>query len=141
MADFYRSEQQQNFHPANLIHSRKLYIDQDDDANAELESYDDQLAMESEIFETSILSNEIETVKGSVDEDLQVLNDYHSLDDLNDIDDQLAMESLDRHFKKITQLPLGLKNQVESDLIRKLTTVSPTPRSKKEKTEQSDIKI
>ena len=46
------------------------------------------------------------------------------------LEDQIAMESLDKHLKKITQLPSGFKHKVEADLIRKLTTVSPAPISK-----------
>ena len=40
------------------------------------------------------------------------------------------MESLDTHLKKISQLPDGLQERVESDLIRKLTSVQPAPESK-----------
>ena len=43
------------------------------------------------------------------------------------LEDQIAMESLDQHLKKITQLPGGFKHRVEADLLRKLTTVSPAP--------------
>ena len=49
---------------------------------------------------------------------------------LSALEDQIAMESLDKHLKKITQLPSGFKHKVEADLIRKLTTVSPAPISK-----------
>ena len=31
---------------------------------------------------------------------------------LSQLEDQIAMESLDKHLKMITQLPNGLKNQV-----------------------------
>ena len=48
-------------------------------------------------------------------------------DELSALEDQIAMESLDKHLKKITQLPSGFKHKVEADLIRKLTTVSPAP--------------
>ena len=51
-------------------------------------------------------------------------------DKLSALEDQIAMESLDKHLKKITQLPSGFKHKVEADLIRKLTTVSPAPISK-----------
>ena len=51
-------------------------------------------------------------------------------DKLSALEDQIAMESLDQHLKKITQLPSGFKHKVEADLIRKLTTVSPAPISK-----------
>ena len=56
--------------------------------------------------------------------------DFQVPDQLSDLEDQIAMESLDKHLKKITQLPSGLKYKVESDLIRKLTTVEPKPKSK-----------
>ena len=51
-------------------------------------------------------------------------------DKLSALEDQIAMESLDKHLKKITQLPSGFRHKVEADLIRKLTTVSPAPISK-----------
>ena len=33
---------------------------------------------------------------------------------LSQLEDQIAMESLDKHLKMITQLPNGLKNQVSN---------------------------
>ena len=52
LADFYRKEAKRQllpFHAANLIQSRKLYIDDED-----LESEYDQLAVESSVVETSL---------------------------------------------------------------------------------------
>ena len=68
--------------------------------------------------------NSFEKLDEKLDEDFQVP------DQLTILEDQIAMESLNKHLKKITQLPSGLKQKVESDLIRKLTTVEPKPKSK-----------
>ena len=46
---------------------------------------------------------------------------------VSDLTHQIAMESVEEHLKKITQLPSGLKDRVESDLIRKITSVKPDP--------------
>ena len=59
-------------------------------------------------------------------------------DELSALEDQIAMESLDKHLKKITQLPSGFKHKVEADLIRKLTTVSPAPISKHKNPQNCD---
>ena len=66
LADFYRKEAKRRllpFHSANLIQSRKLYIDDED-----LESDYDQVAMESS-FTNDVNENEI-----SQDEDHDDLN-------------------------------------------------------------------
>ena len=68
--------------------------------------------------------------KSQSEEEEEELDDFQVPDQLSDLEDQIAMESLDQHLKKITQLPSGLKHKVESDLIRKLTTVEPKPKSK-----------
>ena len=46
------------------------------------------------------------------------------------LEDQIAMESVNQHLKKISQIPSGLKHKIDSDLIRKLTSVLPEPISK-----------
>ena len=61
------------------------------------------------------------------DDDNFCLDNFSVPDELSALEDQIAMESLDKHLKKITQLPSGFKHKVEADLIRKLTTVSPAP--------------
>ena len=59
--------------------------------------------------------------------------DIYNMEDEDDKDhdvtvssltDQIAMESVEEHLKKITQLPSGLRDRVESDLIRKITSAS-----------------
>ena len=57
LADFYRKEAKRQllpFHAANLIQSRKLYIDDED-----LESEYDQIAIESSVVDTSVKDEDI----------------------------------------------------------------------------------
>ena len=65
------------------------------------------------------------------DSDQLTLQSYNSLEDDKDVDvtvsdltHQIAMESVEEHLKKITQLPSGLKDSVESD--RKLESLKVT---------------
>lgn len=144
LADFYRQEAKRQllpFHAAKLIKSRELFIDDDDDDDKDagkekdLDDYHDQIAIETENIMESIVEapesfkmkiakeeNSFEKLDEKLDEDFQVP------DQLTILEDQIAMESLNKHLKKITQLPSGLKQKVESDLIRKLTTVEPKPK-------------
>ena len=138
MADFYRKVPRRPVDlpyqaaASNLIQSRKLFIDDDE----EYDKNDDQLALESEII--GQLTN-VEDNLVDVDSGKQILF-LHKMacnvfcvdgitSHVSDLEDQIAMESLDKHLKMITQLPSGLKHKVNSDLIRKLTTVSPAPLS------------
>ena len=63
LADFYRKEAKRQllpFHAANLIQSRKLYIDDED-----LESEYDQIAIESSVVDTSVKDEDINQEIGS----------------------------------------------------------------------------
>ena len=125
-----------------MIQSRKLYIDDEDP-----ETDYDQVAMESS-FANTLDEDNLEHSQDEVDLNLvsddrdgkydlfcdkcrEFFSDNFSVPDkLSALEDQIAMESLDKHLKKITQLPSGFEHKVEADLIRKLTTVSPAPISK-----------
>ena len=123
---------------SNLIKSRKLFIeDQDYKEEKPAEDYQDQIAMETDMTDVTIESVvaapeffKIAMEEKSKEETEEDLEDFRVPDQLSGLEDQIAMESLDKHLKKITQLPSGLKHKVESDLIRKLTTVEPKPKSK-----------
>ena len=96
-----------------------------------MEDYLDQLAVETEdVIQTIVEAPESYEMEIAAAEDKT--NDKGSKvpDELAELEDQIAMESLNKHLKKITQLSTGLKQAVESDLIRKLTTVEPKPKSK-----------
>ena len=102
-----------------------------------MEDYQDQIAMETEMTDVTVESVvaapdffKIAMEEKSKEETEERLEDFQVPDQLSELEDQIAMESLDKHLKKITQLPSGLKHKVESDLIRKLTTVEPKPKSK-----------
>ena len=102
-----------------------------------MEDYQDQIAMETDLTEVTVESVvaapdffKIAMEEKSKEETEKDQEDFQVPDQLSDLEDQIAMESLDKHLKKITQLPSGLKHKVESDLIRKLTTVEPKPKSK-----------
>ena len=99
-----------------------------------MEDYLDQIAVESEeVVQTIVEAPDFSEMKKVVEEgDTKEESDKDSKvpDELAELEDQIAMESLNTHLKKITQLPTGLKQAVESDLIRKLTTVEPKPKSK-----------
>ena len=102
-----------------------------------VEDYQDQIAMETEMTDVAVESVvaapdffKIAMEEKSKEETEERLEDFQVPDQLSELEDQIAMESLDKHLKKITQLPSGLKHKVESDLIRKLTTVEPKPKSK-----------
>ena len=102
-----------------------------------VEDYQDQIAMETEMTDVTVESVvaapdffKIAMEEKSKEETEERLEDFQVPDQLSELEDQIAMESLDKHLKKITQLPSGLKHKVESDLIRKLTTVEPKPKSK-----------
>ena len=103
-----------------------------------MEDYQDQIAMETEMSDVAVESVvaappeffKIAMEEKSKEETEEELEDFQVPDQLSELEDQIAMESLDKHLKKITQLPSGLKHKVESDLIRKLTTVEPKPNSK-----------
>ena len=45
--------------------------------------------------------------------------------EIADVVDQITIETVNEHIKKISQLPKGLKDQVETDLIQKVTTSKP----------------
>ena len=123
---------------SNLIKSRKLFIeDQDYKEEKPAEDYQDQIAMETDMTDVTIESVvaapeffKIAMEEKSKEETEEALENFQVPDQLSELEDQIAMESLDKHLKKITQLPSGLKHKVESDLIRKLTTVEPKPKSK-----------
>ena len=123
---------------SNLIKSRKLFIeDQDYKEEKAPEDYQDQIAMETDMTDVTVESVvaapeffKIAMEEKSKEETEEALENFQVPDQLSDLEDQIAMESLDKHLKKITQLPSGLKHKVESDLIRKLTTVEPKPKSK-----------
>ena len=102
-----------------------------------VEDYQDQIAMETEMTDVTVESVvaapdffKLAMEEKSKEETEERLEDFQVPDQLSELEDQIAMESLDKHLKKITQLPSGLKHKVESDLIRKLTTVEPKPKSK-----------
>ena len=137
LADYYRQEAKRRllpFHGAKLIKSRKLFIDDNErDEGDILEDYHDQIAVETDnAVETIVEAPESMKIKTEVKEkiDPEADDDFQVPDHLSALEDQIAMESLNKHLKKITQLPSGLKHKVESDLIRKLTTVEPKPKSK-----------
>ena len=46
------------------------------------------------------------------------------------VSNQLAMESVRKHLKTISLLPAKLAQGVEKDLLRQITSVRPTPKSK-----------
>ena len=103
-----------------------------------VDDYQDQIAMETEMSDVAVESVvaappeffKIAMEEKSKEETEEELEDFQVPDQLSELEDQIAMESLDKHLKKITQFPSGLKHKVESDLIRKLTTVEPKPKSK-----------
>ena len=142
LADFYRQEAKRQLlplHASNLIKSRKLVInDHDYKQEKAVEDYQDQIAMETEMSDLAVESVvaappeffKIAMEEKSKEETEEELEDFQVPDQLSELEDQIAMESLDKHLKKITQFPSGLKHKVESDLIRKLTTVEPKPKSK-----------
>ena len=143
LADFYRQKAKRQLLPlqaSNLIKSRKLVIDDHQDYKQEKaeEDYEDQIAMESGLTDSAVESvvaaPEFFKIameeKSQSEETEEEMEDFQVPDKLSELEDQIAMESLDKHLKKITQLPSGLKHKVESDLIRKLTTVEPKPKSK-----------
>ena len=124
MADFYREEDKNQLQQPQ-IQSRKLYIDDEDDQMA-LESQNSLSLDNFDSFLTNDGDLKVDLVKQDVDKDTSKENIIAA----STLDDQIAMESVNQHLKKMSQIPSGLKKSLHTDLIRKLTTVVPEPKSK-----------
>ena len=59
--------------------------------------------------------------------EMEVEDDNNVDGSVSNLADQVAMESVEEHLRKINQPPSGLKDRVESDLIRRITSVKPDP--------------
>ena len=125
LADFYREEKKNTDHSSQSqqIQSRKLYLD----------DYD-QIALESQntlsldnIDAVDPFDHDVTKVK---DVTPIVIDDLETQNRVKSLEDQIAMESVNRHLKKMSQIPSRLKDALQSDLIRKLTSVVPEPYSK-----------
>ena len=108
------------------IQSRKLYIDDYD--QIALESHNslalDNLDSKDPFLNDAITLNDATPI--TMDRDLSN-EEMNSPNEESSLEDQIAMESVNQHLKKISQIPSGLKNTLHSDLIRKLTSVVPEP--------------
>ena len=124
MADFYREEDKNQLQQPQ-IQSRKLYIDDEDDQMA-LES---QNSLSLDNFD-SFLTNDGHLKVDLVKQDVDKATSKENIIAASTLDDQIAMESVNQHLKKMSQIPSGLKKSLHTDLIRKLTTVVPEPKSK-----------
>ena len=124
MADFYREEDKNQLQQPQ-IQSRKLYIDDEDDQMA-LESQNSLSLDNFDSFLTNDGDLKVDLVKEDVAKDISKENIIAA----STLDDQIAMESVNQHLKKMSQIPSGLKKSLHTDLIRKLTTVVPEPKSK-----------
>ena len=124
MADFYREEDKNQLQQPQ-IQSRKLYIDDEDDQMA-LES---QNSLSLDNFD-SFLTNDGDLKVDLVKQDVDKATSKENIIAASTLDDQIAMESVNQHLKKMSQIPSGLKKSLHTDLIRKLTTVVPEPKSK-----------
>ena len=124
MADFYREEDKNQLQQPQ-IQSRKLYIDDEDDQMA-LES---QNSLSLDNFD-SFLTNDGDLKVDLVKHDVDKATSKENIIAASTLDDQIAMESVNQHLKKMSQIPSGLKKSLHTDLIRKLTTVVPEPKSK-----------
>ena len=124
MADFYREEDKNQLQQPQ-IQSRKLYIDDEDDQMA-LESQNSLSLDNFDYFLTNDGHLKVDLVKEDVTKDISKENIIAA----STLDDQIAMESVNQHLKKMSQIPSGLKKSLHTDLIRKLTTVVPEPKSK-----------
>ena len=124
LADFYREEDKNQLQQPQ-IQSRKLYIDDEDDQMA-LESQNSLSLDNFDSFLTNDGDLKVDLVKQDVDKDTSKENIIAA----STLDDQIAMESVNQHLKKMSQIPSGLKKSLHTDLIRKLTTVVPEPKSK-----------
>jgi len=132
LADFYREEVKHRMHPyaEHQIQSRKLFIEDSDQLAMETHNI---LSMDSFYADNPLLVDEMVPINEptqiniyNMDRDISE-EEIEVPDTVSKLEDQIAMESVNHHLKKISQLPLGLKADVESDLIRKLTSVQPAP--------------
>ena len=120
LVDFYNEEERNNQpHAQQQIQSRKLYID-DSDLIA-VESHD-SLSLDSEDHPMINFSSPGKGARNILDlqeEEIEVT------DTVTELEDQIAMESVNQHLKKFGSY--GLKERDGSDLVRKLTSVQPAP--------------
>merc|ERR1711971_228192 len=128
LADFYREEDKNHRHAPQKqqIQSRKLYIDDYD--QIALESHNslslDNLDSKDPFLNDAVTLNDATPIM--MDRDTSNEED-NSQKGKSSLEDQIAMESVNQHLKKMSQIPSGLKNKLHSDLIRKLTSVVPEP--------------
>ena len=120
-------------HAEQQIQSRKLFIDDSD--QLALESHN-SLSSDSFYAQNTLMVDDVVPINDptpiniyKMERDIPA-DEIEVADKVNKFEDQIAMESVKQHLKKITQLPSGLKDRVESDLIRKLTSVQPASTSK-----------
>ena len=120
LVDFYNEEVRNNQPQAQQqIQSRKLYID-DSDLIA-VESHD-SLSLDSEDHTLINFSSPGKGARNNLDlqeEEIEVP------DTVTELEDQIAMESVNQHLKKFGSF--RLKERDGSDLVRKLTSVQPAP--------------
>jgi preprotein translocase subunit SecB len=116
LVDFYNEEVRNNQpHAQQQIQSRKLYID-DSDLIA-VESHD-SLSLDSE--DHPLINIAVPRTNLDLQEE-----EIEVPDTVTELEDQIAMESVNQHLKKFGSF--GLKERDASDLVRKLTSVQPAP--------------
>ena len=119
-------------HAEQQIQSRKLYIDDFD--QLALDSHN-LLSSDSFYAKNLLMVDDVVPIKDPTpihiyNMDRDIPKKEQLAQTASKLEDQIAMESVKQHLKKITQLPSGLKDSVEYHLIKKLTTIQPKRKSK-----------